>query len=230
MYWFDSTIVILIPALILSFWAQAKIKSTYAKYSKVKSSLGYTGEMTARALLDSHGLSNIPVEVIAGNLTDHYDPKAKAMRLSKDVFYGNSVASIGIAAHETGHAIQDSEDYIPLRFRSALVPVANFGSKFSWILLMLGFFLGLNGVGNTLFSFGILLFTAVVLFQVVTLPVEFNASSRAIHEIEDRGILMNDEIKGAKKVLSAAALTYVAAVLMSLAQLLRLLVLSNRRN
>lgn len=222
---YDSSIIILIPALLLSLWAQAKVKSTFARYKEVKSSMGYTGADAARALLDSNGLADIPIEVISGNLTDHYDPSSKKMRLSHDVYYGNSIAAIGVAAHETGHAIQDKESYAPLKFRIFMVPVVNIGQSFSWILFIIGIFMGFAPLVN----FGIVLFSAVVLFQIVTLPVELDASKRAISILEGRSILVGDEVYGAKKVLSAAAFTYVAAVLTSVAQLLRLLVIANNR-
>lgn len=222
---YDSTMIILIPALLISLYAQIKVKSTFAKYKEVKSSMGYTGADAARALLDSSGLSDIPVELVGGNLTDHYDPSSRKMRLSKDVFYGTSIASIGVAAHETGHAIQDLEDYAPLKIRIFMVPVVTIGQNFSWILFLGGIFLGLSPLVNV----GILLFIGVVVFQLVTLPVEFNASSRAIDLISNKGILMGSEIDGAKKVLNAAALTYVAAALSSIAQLLRLIMIANNR-
>ena len=225
MLFYDSSIIILIPALLLSLWAQAKVKSTFARYKQVKSSMGYTGADAARALLDSNGLLDIPIEVIGGNLTDHYDPSSRKMRLSKDVYYGNSIAAIGVAAHETGHAIQDKERYAPLKFRIFMVPVVNIGQSFSWVLFIIGIFMGFAPLVN----FGIILFSAVVVFQIVTLPVELDASKRAINILEGRGILVGDEVYGAKKVLNAAALTYVAATLTAVAQLLRLLVIANNR-
>lgn len=225
MFFYDSSIIILIPALLLSLWAQAKVKSTYARYKELKSSMGYTGADAARSLLDSNGLADIPIEVIPGNLTDHYDPSSRIMRLSNDVYYGNSIAAIGVAAHETGHAIQDKEKYAPLKFRILMVPAVNFGQSFSWILFIIGIFMK----APSLINFGIILFSAVVLFQIVTLPVEFDASRRAVRILEGNGILVGDEVYGAKKVLSAAALTYVAAALTAVAQLIRLLVISNNR-
>lgn len=224
MFYFDSTFIILIPALIISAWAQYKVSSTFNKYSNYRSMNGYTGAQVARMLLDNSGLNYVPVEAIPGKLTDHYDPSKQVMRLSEDVFYGNSVASIGVAAHETGHAIQHKRHYVPLIIRNTIVPVVNFSSNFSWILFIAGIILGFRG----LISAGILLFTAVVIFQIVTLPVEFNASSRALKILSSRGILYGDEVRGAKKVLSAAAMTYVAAALTSIAQLIRLIVLSRR--
>jgi len=221
---YDSSFIILIPALLLSFYAQIKISSTFNKYSKVISTKGYTGAQVARMLLDSNELYNVPIEIISGKLTDHYDPSKRVMRLSSDIFNGTSVAAIGVAAHETGHAIQHKNNYVPLNLRNSIVPVVNFSSSLSWILFFLGMIMGFSGLINI----GILLFTAVVFFQIVTLPVEFNASRRALVILEEKGILYSDEIKGAKAVLQAAAMTYVAAALMAISQLLRLLALSNR--
>jgi len=178
----------------------------------------------ARLLLDSNGLYDVPVEVVPGRLTDHYDPSKRVMRLSQEVYYGNSVASIGVAAHETGHAIQHKERYVPLVVRNSIVPAVNFGSNASWILFLLGMVFGLK----QLIGIGILLFTVVVAFQVITLPVEFNASNRALKVLEYKGILYKDELKGAKSVLSAAAMTYVAAALTSISELIRLILISRR--
>jgi uncharacterized protein len=221
---FDSSFIILIPALLLSFYAQTKISSTYNKYSKVFSINGYTGAQVARMLLDSNELYDVPIEIISGKLTDHYDPSKRIMRLSSDIFNGTSVAAIGVAAHETGHAIQHKNNYVPLTLRNSIVPVVNFSSNLSWILFFLGMIMGFSGLINI----GILLFTAVVIFQIITLPVEFNASKRALVILDEKTILYPDEIKGAKAVLQAAAMTYVAAALMAISQLLRLLSISNR--
>lgn len=222
MFYYDSTYILLIPAILFSIYAQGKIQSAYSKYSKAASMTGITGAQAARKILDLNGLFDVAIEVIPGNLTDHYDPRSRVLRLSQGVYYSNSIASIGVAAHEAGHAIQHNKGYIPLIFRNALVPVANIGSNLSWVLILLGFFMGAAGLINL----GILLFTAVVLFQVITLPVEFNASSRALNELENNHILYSNEIGRAKKVLDAAALTYVAATLAAISQLLRLLVLT----
>ncbi|MBC2578975.1 zinc metallopeptidase [Clostridium sp. DJ247] len=224
MFYFDSTFIILIPALIVSAWAQFKISSTFDKYSRYSSRNGYTGAQVARMLLDSNGLYDVPVELIPGKLTDHYDPRNKTMRLSEEVFYGTSVASIGVAAHETGHAIQHKQHYAPLVIRNAIVPAVNFGSSLSWIIFFVGILFSIKG----LVSLGILLFSGVVIFQLVTLPVEFNASSRALKIIESKGVLYSDELKGARSVLSAAAMTYVAAALTAISQLVRLILLSRR--
>ncbi|MBB6631164.1 zinc metallopeptidase [Clostridium algidicarnis] len=223
---YDSTYLILVPALILSIWAQSKISSTFNKYSKIYSSKGYTGSEVARMILDSNGLVDVRIERVAGNLTDHYDPRDRVLRLSEKVYSSTSVASIGVAAHEVGHAIQHQQDYRPLIIRNNIVPVVNISSSASWIIFFIGIIMGLPLLTNI----GIVLFSAVVLFQLITLPVEFNASNRAIKILEDKSILYENEIVGAKKVLSAAALTYVAATLTAISQLLRLMALSNRRN
>lgn len=221
---FDSTFILLIPAIIISFWAQAKVNSTFEKYSKVRSSNGYTGADVARMILDSAGLRDVPIEVIPGKLTDHYDPANRVMRLSPEVFHGDSVSSIGVAAHESGHAIQHKLHYAPLEIRNSIVPVVNFSSGASWII----FFLGIIFSIPILAKIGVILFAAVVVFQLITLPVEFNASNRAIEILESRAILMGDEVKGAKEVLSAAAMTYVAAALMAILNLIRLIAISRR--
>lgn len=223
---YDSTYLILVPALILSIWAQSKISSTFNKYSKIYSSKGYTGSQVARMILDSNGLVEVRIERVAGNLTDHYDPRDRVLRLSENVYSSTSVASIGVAAHEVGHAIQHQQEYRPLIIRNNIVPVVNISSSASWVIFFIGIIMGLPFLTNI----GIVLFSAVVLFQLITLPVEFNASNRAIKILEDKSILYENEIVGAKKVLSAAALTYVAATLTAISQLLRLMALSNRRN
>lgn len=180
MFYLDSSFIILIPALIIAGWAQMKVKSTFNKYSRINSINGYTGAQVARKLLDSHGLFDIPVELVQGKLTDHYDPTNKVMRLSSEVYYGTSVASIGVAAHETGHAFQHEEKYSPLIIRNSIVPIVNFSSNVSWVIFFLGFLFGLPNLLNI----GIILFTAVVAFQLITLPVEFNASNRALMVLE----------------------------------------------
>jgi len=218
--------IILIPALIISVWVQMKIKSSYAKYSKIYSRNGYTGGQVARMILDGYGLFDISVLVTGGQLTDHYDPTKRVVKLSSDVYNSTSLAAIGVAAHEIGHAIQHKEGYVPIKIRTALVPIANIGSQGSWIL----FFLGIVFSFTPLINFGIILFLAAVLFQLVTLPVEFNASSRAIAILQAKSILYEDEIKGAKNVLTSAALTYVAAAVTAIAQLLRLLAIRDRNN
>jgi len=226
MFWFyDSTYILVILAAIISLIASAKVKSTYAKYSKMLSARGITAEQAAQQILYGAGLSQVPVNQVAGNLTDHYDPRSQTLALSQTVFGSSSVAAIGVAAHECGHAIQDAENYAPIRIRNAIVPVVNFGSTLSWPLLLLGLVLSFD----PLVLAGIWLFSLVVVFQLVTLPVEFNASRRAMRILEERGILGSEELKGARKVLSAAAMTYVAAAVGSLLQLARLLLIRNSR-
>lgn len=225
-YYIDPTYLILIPAILISAWAQFKVSSTFNKYSTVRSINGYTGAQVARILLNDAGLQEVEIQQVPGRLSDHYDPRAKVLRLSSDVYGSASVASIGVAAHEVGHAIQDKESYSALVFRNAIVPVVNFSSSLSWIL----FFIGILLSYSTLVTIGIILFSVVVLFQLVTLPVEFNASSRALKLLEARGILYDKEVDGARKVLSAAALTYVAATLMAVLQLVRLIAISNRNS
>jgi len=225
MFWYwDPTYIILIPAILLSIYAQSKIQSTYNRFQNVRSIKNFTGYEAAQKLLLKNGINDVSIQVTGGMLTDHYDPRKKVLRLSNDIYYGTSVASIGVAAHEVGHAIQHAKGYMPLQIRNLLVPVASFGSKFSWILLFLGLIVG----NETFVTFGIYLFTGIVLFQIVTLPVEFNASSRAVYELAETGIIIHEEKISVKKVLNAAALTYVAAALMSVLQLLRLLVLTGR--
>ena len=217
----DRTFLILIPAILLSIYASFKVSSTTKKYFKVSAMKGMTGQEVARRILDSNGLSSVPVNPVPGSLTDHYDPRGKTVSLSEEVFYGTSITSISVAAHECGHAIQDKESYVPMMFRSAIVPAVNFASSASWIIIMMGFF-----VSRQFLWLGIVLFSATVLFQVVTLPVEFNASSRALKQLESLGIVGLDEHKESKKVLNAAALTYVAAALASILQLVRLVLLA----
>lgn len=225
MFFFDSTMIFLIPAIIISAFAQFRIKAAFSKYSKVNSANGYTGAQVARMLLDGAGLFDIPVEIVEGKLTDHYDPRSRVMRLSSEVYNGTSVASIGVAAHETGHAMQDKENYAPLRLRNSIVPAVNFSSNASWVLFLMGIILSIP----SLINIGIVLFSAVVVFQLITLPVEFNASSRALNILEYKSILYGDKIKGARAVLNAAAMTYLAAALMAVSQLIRLLLISRDR-
>ncbi|MCF6093359.1 zinc metallopeptidase [Microaerobacter geothermalis] len=221
-FFWDPTMIIVLPALALAIYAQFKVRSAYNKYSEVESSSYRTGAEIARAILDSNGLYDVRVEETPGTLTDHYDPRDKTVRLSSGNYYGRSLAAAAIAAHECGHALQDAQDYSFLRFRHSLFPVANIGSMAAFPLFLAGFFFG-----PKLMLLGILLFTAALLFQVVTLPVEFNASSRAMSQMVSLGILRNVEERGARKVLNAAALTYVAGALMSALELVRLLLIFN---
>lgn len=219
---FDPTMIIVIPGILLALYAQMKVQSTFARYSQVLAARRINGAQVARAILDSQGLSDVDVVMTQGHLSDHYDPRSKVVRLSPEVYQGYSLASLGIAAHETGHAIQHATGYLPLNIRHSLVPIANFGSTLAFPLFFLGLFLSSPG----LLQIGIYLFAAVVLFQVVTLPVEFNASSRALAILQGQGYISGSEVTGTKSVLDAAALTYVAAVLVGLLNLLRLLALS----
>lgn len=225
MYW-DQTMIILIPALIFSLIAQLMVKGTFSKYSGVRNSRGYTGADAARAILDRNGLSYIRIEHINGELTDHYDPGANVIRLSDSVYNNDSVAAVGVAAHEAGHAVQYAEGYGPIKVRSAIIPITQFGSNLSTPLVILGIIFS----SNVLITAGILLFCTVVLFQAITLPVEFNASGRALKVLREEHFLDDDEMKGAKSVLTAAALTYVAAMFSALASLARLLLIRNRNN
>ena len=227
-YGLDPTMILVLIGVLLSLWAQGRVNSAFRKYGRVRSRTGMTGAEAARRLLNSQGIYDVTIEHISGSLTDHYDPRSKVLRLSDAVYGSDSVAAVSVAAHECGHAMQDNEDYAPLRFRSALVPVANFGSQLSWPLILIGVIFG--GLGSPLVQIGILMFTLAVLFQLVTLPVEFNASGRAIKLLDSQGILLTEEVSGTKKVLSAAALTYVAAAAASILQLLRLIILFGGRN
>ena len=227
-YGLDPTMILVLIGVLLSLWAQGRVNSAFRKYGRVRSRTGMTGAEAARRLLHSQGIYDVTIEHISGSLTDHYDPRSKVLRLSDAVYGSDSVAAVSVAAHECGHAMQDNEDYAPLRFRSALVPVANFGSQLSWPLILIGVVFG--GLGSPLVQIGILMFTLAVLFQLVTLPVEFNASGRAIKLLDSQGILLAEEVSGTKKVLSAAALTYVAAAAASILQLLRLIILFGGRN
>lgn len=223
---FDPTYIILVPALIFAAYAQSKINKTFNKYLRVRNTNGYTGYQVARTILDKHGLQNVPIELINGNLTDHYDPRKQALRLSNEVYNGNSLAAVGVAAHECGHAIQHQEAYTPLTVRNAIAPVASIGSRAAWFLVIAGLLFG----WLQLLDLGILFFGAAVIFQIITLPVEYNASNRAIALLTDYNLVPVDEVEPARKVLSAAALTYVAATLVAIMQLVRLLFIRGRRD
>ncbi len=223
-YYVDSSwFTLLMIALAVSFYAQFKVSSAFNKYLKVPSSSNYTGSEIARIILDRNGLYDVRVEPIAGNLTDHYDPRHKVVRLSRNVYNGSSIASVSVAAHEVGHALQHAEGYFPLILRNNLAPIVSFSSRFIWILIILGF-----AISPFYLELGIALYLGIVLFQVITLPVEFNASRRALYQLEN-GLVYQSEIESSKKVLNAAALTYVAATLVSIAELLRLFALMGRR-
>ncbi|MDD6395195.1 MAG: zinc metallopeptidase [Firmicutes bacterium] len=219
-------IVLVLPAVLIALFAQVKVKSAYSKYSRIGNSRGITGAQAARMILDSHGLQHVQIAAIPGEMTDNFNPRTNIVSLSQGVYNGTSIASIGIAAHEVGHAIQHSENYVPNKIRSALVPVTNFGSSISIFMILLGLVLGFS----VLAYLGVILYSTAALFQLVTLPVEFNASSRAMKHIREMGIANEADAKGVRKVLSAAAMTYVAALLTSVAQLVRLLLIVNRRS
>ena len=229
MFYWDPTIIILIPGLILAFWAQAKVNSTFQRYLRVDSRKGYSGAQVARELLKANSVNDVNVEMVSGHLSDHYDPRSKVIRLSPQVYQGTSVAAVGVAAHETGHALQHNQEYFPLAIRNSLVPVANFGSNMAFPLFFIGLLFQSN-LGLTLMNLGILLFTAALLFQVMTLPVELNASNRAITMLTGQGILDLGEEGAARKVLTAAAWTYVAAVAVAALQLLRLLLIRGQQD
>ena len=226
MYYYDATYVLVLVGAIICMIASANVNRTYKKYSKHGNAGNYTAFQVAAQILRNAGIYDVSIEHVRGDLTDHYDPKAKVLRLSDSVYHSSSVAAIGVAAHECGHAIQDQVSYAPIRVRNAIVPVVNFSSKFSWVLIVAGLIFSLSGLVNL----GVILFVAVVIFQLVTLPVEFDASRRALRILEGDGILYGEEISGARKVLTAAALTYVAATVNALLQLLRLVLISRRSN
>lgn len=226
--YFDPTYFLVLIGVVLSLLASGRVKSTFSKYSNVRNSRGLTGAEAAEQVLHRAGIYDVRIERVGGNLTDHYDPRTKVLRLSDSVYGQTSVAAVGVAAHECGHAIQHAKGYGPLKLRSTLVPIANFGSKIAWPLIILGLFI--RGESSALLiNIGIIAFLGAVLFQLITLPVEFNASNRAIRMIADSGMMYGEEIQGAKKVLSAAALTYVASAATAILQLLRILILTGGR-
>ena len=224
-FYFDPTILLILPAILISIWAQMKVSSTFKEHSKTFTRNGITGYQAARRILDANGLHYVRIERVRGHLTDHFDPRQNVIRLSESVYDRSNIAAVGVAAHEVGHAIQYAQDYSPIKLRASILPITKYGSLFAMPL----FFVGLIFAYEPLTFAGIILYSAVVLFQLVTLPVEFNASKRAMTTLEKMGILVDDEPKYARKVLSAAAMTYVAALLTSLMTLLRLLILSNNR-
>lgn len=225
-YGFGPGMIFLIPAIILAFYAQMKVKSTFQKYLNVPSAKKITGAQVARSILDKNGLYDVQIEGVGGFLGDHYDPRGRKLRLSPQVYNGSSIASISVAAHEVGHAIQHGIGYFPLTLRNMIAPIASFGSRTVWILVFGGFILEIP----QLIDVGILLYMGAVIFQVITLPVEFNASSRAIEQLEANGFITYEEVKPSRRVLNAAALTYVAAMAVSIAHLLRLMMLRGRRD
>ncbi len=220
--YFDSTYLILLPAILFALWAQFRVKSTYARYSKEFA--GMTGADAARMVLEMNGVSGVDIHPISGELTDHFDPRTNSIGLSQGVYGVSSVAAVGVAAHEAGHAVQYAMGYAPIKVRTAIIPITQIGSSLSWPILLVGVLLG----SEMLAMAGVLLFCAVVAFQLVTLPVEFNASNRAVRALTSSGYMEPEQMRGARKVLKAAAMTYVAALAQSLAQLLRLVAIANR--
>lgn len=226
-FFYDPTWILLLPAIILSIWASARVNSTFRKYSQVYNRFGLTGADAARRILDMNGLYNVRIERVSGDLTDHYDPRTNVVRLSDATYSSQSVGAIGVAAHEVGHAVQHATGYAPIKIRNSIVPVVNVCSMLSMPIILLGVILSYN---QTMVDIGIILFSATVLFQLITLPVEFNASSRALNTLEAQNMLAADELQGARKVLRAAAMTYVAAALSSFMSLLRLILIFGGRN
>ncbi|MCL1873061.1 MAG: zinc metallopeptidase [Clostridiales bacterium] len=224
MFFYDPTVILVILGIIVSLWAQIRVQGTFNRYSRESSRMGMPASLVARRVLDAYDLRDVQVKGVSGKLSDHYDPRHKVVCLSEPVYNSSSLAAIGVAVHEVGHAIQDSEEYFPLRIRSALAPVASIGSNLAWPLVIAGLIFSFF----SLIQIGIICFTAVVFFQLITLPVEFNASRRALAILSGDGYLDREEIKASKKVLNAAALTYLAAALVGILQLLRLLLLSRR--
>lgn len=231
-FYFDPTMLIVLPAMIFAIWAQFKVNSTFSKYSTVMSRMGYTGETAARRLLDYNGLYNVGIKQVQGHLSDHYDPRNRTLYLSNEVFSSRSAAAIGVACHEAGHAIQHAKEYAPLKLRMNIIPICNLGSKLAMPLFLMGllvaYFVEFGGeLGWMIMMLGIAFFSLAAFFQLVTLPVEFNASKRAMAGMRDCGLLVDKELPAARKVLSAAAMTYVAALATSLLSLLRLIVIAN---
>lgn len=226
MFYYDSTYLVLLPALIFALWAQMLVQSRYSKYNRISTRSGMTGYDAARLILDSNGLRHVRIEQIAGELTDHFDPTTNVIRLSSGVYGSTGIAAVGVAAHEAGHAVQYAEGYSPMKLRSAIIPVTRIGSTLAMPIFLIGFIFSIYELA----MLGIILYSLTALFQAVTLPVEFNASRRALAALEGCGRLGTDEQKGAKKMLSAAALTYVAALASSLAQILRLMLILGRKD
>jgi Zn-dependent membrane protease YugP len=226
---FDPTMLLVLPALIFAMWAQWKVQSTYQKYSQIRAANGLTGRQMAQAIMNRNGIADVGIEEVGGVLSDHYDPRSKRVRLSPHNFEDSSLAAIAVGAHEVGHVLQHAQGYAPLAIRASIAPVAGFGSMLAFPLFLIGFFFH-NGVGLMMMNLGLLFFGGAVVFHLITLPVEFDASKRALRELTASGSLAPQEVAGAKAVLDAAALTYVAAAAVAALQLLRLLVLRNSRN
>lgn len=229
---YSFTMIIFLAAVVFTMYAQSSVNSNFKRYSNVRNQRGITGAQAARAVLDANGLTNVQIEQIRGSLTDHYDPRARVLRLSQTVYGVASIAAISVACHEAGHAIQHAEKYAPLTFRNNIVPIVNIASRFSWVLIMIGIMMIAGGsyMGDLLFDIGVLFFVAVIVFHAVTLPVEFNASNRALDQMQMSGIIYEEEERGAKKVLKAAAMTYVASLAVAIANLLRILAMRGSRD
>ena len=227
-----GSMIILIPAILFTMYAQSKVNSNFRRYSNVRNARNMTGAEAARRMLDANGLGNVQIEQVRGSLTDHYDPRKRVLRLSQSVYGVNSIAAVSVACHEAGHAVQHAESYKPLKIRNSIVPLVNFASSLTWPLVILGIVLLANGsyMGDLLFNIGVITMLAVILFHTVTLPVEFNASSRALKQMDELGIITEEENTGANKVLKAAAMTYVAALAAAIANLLRILAMRGSRD
>ncbi len=235
-FFYDSTMIILIPAIIFAMFAQSKVQSAFNRYSKVRNMKNLTGAQAARRMLDYNGLQDVQINAIGGSLTDNYDPRRRVLNLSQSVYGVNSVAAVSVACHEAGHALQHAHGYTPLKLRNTIVPVVNFASRLTWPMILIGILLigagsyEMNLFGNLLFDIGVIAFAAIVVFHAVTLPVEFDASNRAIKKMEELGLVAEEDIPGSKKVLRAAALTYVAALATAVANLLRILAIRGRND
>lgn len=234
MFFYDRTFVILIPAMLFAMFADSMVKRNFNRYSRVRNSRNLTGAEAARRVLDINGLNDVQIRLIPGNLTDNYNPRNRVLSLSENVYNSTSISAVGVACHEVGHAIQHAKGYIPLKLRNSIVPITNLASRMTWPLIMIGLLLLVVGnyntyyLGNTIFNLGALAFVVIILFHLITLPVELNASRRAIKSIREYGLLPEDELPGARKVLQAAALTYVAALAIAVGNLLRILAIRGR--
>ena len=233
-FYYDTSILILIPAMIFALWAQATVQRSFKRYSRVRNQKNLTGAEAARRVLDRNGLRDVAIRPVGGSLTDNYDPRQRVLNLSQDVYGVSSVAAVSVACHEAGHAIQHAKNYIPLKVRNGIVPVVNFASHLTWPLILIGIVLLAAGSyemsywGNMLFNIGVIAFAAIVAFHLITLPVELNASRRAIDQMEEFELVAQEDLRGAKKVLRAAAMTYVAALAVAVANLLRILAIRGR--
>lgn len=232
MFYYDPTMIVLIPAIIFALWAQSSVNSAFRKYSNVRNSLGITGAEAARRILDNNGLSDVPINVIGGgDLNNYYDPRDRSLNLSSEVYQSASVSAVAVACHEVGHAIQHESGYTFLKLRNSIVPLVNFTQMFSWPLIIIGILLtSVSAYGNLIFNTGVICFLFVIAFHLVTLPVELNASNRAIEQMTANGLVSSQDITGSRKVLRAAAMTYIAALATAIANLLRILLIAGRRN